>query len=89
MFVFSLLIILRTLCITFLFYLTGIPIPGSRTCERIEENAGGAECQISPDAIKAIRDLTENVEIAGDRYSGVHMSDVEGECLPLENWKGE
>jgi len=66
---------------------TWVPIPGSRTTERIEENAGGAECKLSPDAIKAIRDLTENVEVVGDRY--YDMGGVEGDCLPLEEWKGE
>jgi len=66
---------------------TWIPIPGSRTSERVEENAGGAECKLSPDAIKAIRDLTESVEVSGDRYPNIY--DVNSECLPLEEWKGE
>ncbi|EIN12474.1 Aldo/keto reductase, partial [Punctularia strigosozonata HHB-11173 SS5] len=46
---------------------TGIPIPGSRTPERIEENARGAELDLPAGAIKEIRDLTENAEVAGIR----------------------
>ncbi|EIN12485.1 Aldo/keto reductase [Punctularia strigosozonata HHB-11173 SS5] len=68
---------------------TWVAIPGSRTAERIEENARGAELVLPPEAIKEIRDLTENAEVVGARYPDSTIATVEGNCLPLKEWKGE
>ena len=65
----------------------GIPIPGCRTIERIEENAHGAEVELSAEAIKEIRELVDKAEVAGGRY-GAQFA-VEGNSLPLDQWKGE
>ena len=65
----------------------GIPIPGCRTIERIEENAHGAEVELSADAIKEIRELVDKAEVVGSRYGTQFV--VEGNCLPLDQWKGE
>lgn len=64
---------------------SGVAIPGSRSTERIEENARGAELQLSPEAVKEIRQLTEAAEPAGERYG----FDVAAETIPLSEWKGE
>ena len=69
--------------------LTVIPIPGCRTVERIEENAKGAELTLSAEDVKAIRKLSEDADVQGLRYPAAFMATVEGECLPLEQWKGE
>ena len=66
-----------------------IPIPGCRSSERVEENAGAAELQLAPDDIAAIRKLSENAEVKGTRYAGAMMKFVEGNCIPLNEWKGE
>lgn len=66
-----------------------IPIPGCRSSERVEENAGGAELQLAPDDVKAIRALSENAEVKGSRYAQPMMQFVEGHCIPLSEWKGE
>ena len=65
----------------------GIPIPGCRTIERIEENAHGAEVELSAEAIKEIRELVDKAEVVGSRYGTQFV--VEGNCLPLDQWKGE
>ncbi|EJC99943.1 Aldo/keto reductase [Fomitiporia mediterranea MF3/22] len=66
-----------------------IPIPGCRSAERIEENARGAEIQLSAEDVGTIRALSEAADIRGDRYPSAGMASVEGNCLPLEAWKGE
>jgi len=70
---------------------TWIPIPGSRTIERIEENARGAELKLSAEAIKEIRELVDKAEVAGGRNPSIDwvLAGVEGNCLPLAEWKGE
>jgi hypothetical protein len=69
----------------------GIPIPGSRTIERIEENARGAELELSVEAIKEIRELVDKAEVAGSRNPSLDwlLAGVEGNSLPLAEWKGE
>ena len=57
--------------------------------ERVEENAGGAEIQLTPDDVKAIRALVENADVRGQRYAIEHMAATEGNCIPLSEWKGE
>ena len=68
---------------------TVVPIPGCRTVERIEENARGAELSLSAEDVKAIRKLSEDADVQGLRYPDVFMQTVEGECIPLDQWKGE
>lgn len=66
-----------------------VPIPGCRSVERVEENAKGAEITLSPEDVKAIRKLSEEADVQGLRYPAAFMASVEGECLPLDQWKGE
>ena len=55
----------------------------------MEENAGGAELQLAPDDVNAIRKLSESAEVKGTRYPEAFMKAVEGNCIPLNEWKGE
>lgn len=66
-----------------------MPIPGCRSVERVEENAGGADLKLSPEDVKAIRKLAEEADVQGLRYPEAFMKSVEGDCLPLDQWKGE
>ncbi|THH06235.1 hypothetical protein EW145_g4223 [Phellinidium pouzarii] len=66
-----------------------VPIPGCRTVERVEENARGAELQLSQEDVKAIRALSEAADVQGGRYPPATLDTVEVECIPLEEWKGE
>lgn len=72
-----------------LIYLLDVPIPGCRSSERVEENAKGAENKLSTEDVKTIRELSEAADIQGERYGSVAMSVLEGNCIPLEQWKGE
>ncbi|KZP22590.1 Aldo/keto reductase [Athelia psychrophila] len=64
---------------------TWFAIPGSRTIARVDENAHGAEIQLTPEAVQEIRKLTEAAEVQGDRY-GFEFAQS---SLPLAEWKGE
>ncbi|KAJ8086659.1 hypothetical protein AAF712_001960 [Marasmius tenuissimus] len=70
---------------------TWIPIPGSRSVERVEDNAHAAELNLPADAIKAIRTLVDNAEIAGTRNRTLAWitAGMEGNCVKPEEWKGE
>jgi len=62
-----------------------VPIPGTRSPDRLEELAKGAELKISADDVKAIREVVENADVAGARYE----AEPQGDCIPLDKWKGE
>lgn len=66
-----------------------IPIPGSRSKERVEENAKGALLKLAPEDVQEIRRLCEAAEVAGERYPEMHLAATAGNCLPLDQWKGE
>ncbi|KAI5118752.1 hypothetical protein M0805_004838 [Coniferiporia weirii] len=66
-----------------------IPIPGCRSVARVEENAGGAELQLSPEDVKAIRALSEAADVQGSRYPDAFMFAVKGDCISQDEWKGE
>jgi aryl-alcohol dehydrogenase-like predicted oxidoreductase len=45
-----------------------VPIPGTRRLERLEENLGAAEVQLTRDELGEIEDATAAVEVQGGRY---------------------
>lgn len=45
-----------------------IPIPGTKSAVRMDENAASALLQLSDQEVQEIRTLAENVEIEGTRY---------------------
>ncbi|TDL15047.1 Aldo/keto reductase [Rickenella mellea] len=65
------------------------PIPGSRGIKRVEENAGGADIKITEEDVLAIRKLSEEADVGGERYPEMIMKTMEGNCIPLAEWKGE
>jgi aryl-alcohol dehydrogenase-like predicted oxidoreductase len=67
------------------------PIPGCKNAERLEENAKGAEIKLTEEEIKEIRNFAEEAEaqVSGDRYNQAASASLEGNCIPLEEWKGE
>ncbi|EJD06586.1 Aldo/keto reductase [Fomitiporia mediterranea MF3/22] len=68
-----------------------IPIPGSRSAERVEENARAAELasEMKPEDISAIRALVEAADVRGERLPEMYLKTINNECIPLEEWKGE
>jgi len=66
-----------------------IPIPGTKSVERLEENAKGAELKLSTEDVKELRKLSEEADVSGERYSEMGLSSVNVSCMPLSEWKGE
>ncbi|KAH8834808.1 NADP-dependent oxidoreductase domain-containing protein [Flagelloscypha sp. PMI_526] len=64
-----------------------VPIPGSRTPERLEENANSALLSLSPEDIKEIRNLVEAAEVCGSRNGEQGLARCYRDSLPLEQWK--
>ena len=45
-----------------------IPIPGTKSMSRMDENAASALLQLRQEEVQTIRSLAEKVEIEGSRY---------------------
>jgi aryl-alcohol dehydrogenase-like predicted oxidoreductase len=45
-----------------------VPIPGTRRLERLDENLGSAELELTPDDLAELDDATVSVQVEGDRY---------------------
>jgi aryl-alcohol dehydrogenase-like predicted oxidoreductase len=45
-----------------------VPIPGSRKLERLEENNGAVDIELSPDDLSEIEDAMSQIKVVGDRY---------------------
>lgn len=45
-----------------------VPIPGTRNLDRLEENLGGADVELTVDDLTAIRDAISAIDVQGDRY---------------------
>jgi aryl-alcohol dehydrogenase-like predicted oxidoreductase len=46
-----------------------VPIPGSRKLERLEENLGAAEVNLSPDDLREIKEAISGIIVQGNRYT--------------------
>jgi len=45
-----------------------VPIPGTRRLERLEENLGAADVELTPDDLAAIGAAADEITVVGDRY---------------------
>lgn len=45
-----------------------VPIPGTRKLERLEENLGAADIELTPEELRDLNDTLSKIEISGDRY---------------------
>ncbi|TFY54450.1 hypothetical protein EVJ58_g8859 [Rhodofomes roseus] len=66
-----------------------VPIPGTRTVERLEENAKAAEITLSSEDVKALKAVVEAADVRGGRFPEQFASLMNTECIPLSEWKGE
>ncbi|KZT70939.1 Aldo/keto reductase [Daedalea quercina L-15889] len=66
-----------------------IPIPGSRSAERLEENAEAAEIVLKDEDVKALREIVEAADVRGGRAPELFAHLMASECIPLSEWKGE
>lgn len=66
-----------------------IPIPGSRTIERLSENMESANLatKLSPEDVREIREWVDKADVQGSRYPSFFQRS--NECGKLEDWKGE
>ncbi|WNB90913.1 aldo/keto reductase [Bacillus sp. NEB1478] len=53
-----------------------VPIPGTRKLERLEENLGATEVELTPDELSDLNDALSKIEIAGDRYPAEYANRV-------------
>ena len=53
-----------------------VPIPGTRSIKRIDENARAASLPLSADDIADLNTLTDRVQVHGNRYNDHHMAFV-------------
>jgi aryl-alcohol dehydrogenase-like predicted oxidoreductase len=44
------------------------PIPGKRKLERLDENIGAADVELTPKELSDLNEALSKIEIAGDRY---------------------
>lgn len=66
-----------------------IPIPGTRSVERLEENAKAAEIKLSPEDVKEIRLVVEAADVQGARYPVQYLNGMKQTSIALSEWKGE
>jgi aryl-alcohol dehydrogenase-like predicted oxidoreductase len=45
-----------------------VPIPGTRKLERLEENLGAADVELTPKELSDLNDALSKIEISGERY---------------------
>jgi aryl-alcohol dehydrogenase-like predicted oxidoreductase len=45
-----------------------VPIPGSRKLERLEENIGAIDVELTPDDLSEIKNAMSKITVVGDRY---------------------
>jgi aryl-alcohol dehydrogenase-like predicted oxidoreductase len=45
-----------------------VPIPGTRKLERLEENLGALDVELTPEELSDLNDALSKIEISGDRY---------------------
>ncbi len=53
-----------------------VPIPGTRKLERLEENLGAAEVELTPEELNDLNDALSKIEISGDRYPAEYANRV-------------
>ncbi|KAI0725049.1 NADP-dependent oxidoreductase domain-containing protein [Fomitopsis betulina] len=66
-----------------------IPIPGTRTIERLAENAKSAEIVLKDEDVKALRAIVDVADVHGERIPGMFAHMMVADSIPLSEWKGE
>ena len=50
-----------------------VPIPGTKSLSRLEENIGASKVKLTPEELKEIRTELDKIDLRGDRYNEVNM----------------
>ena len=53
-----------------------VPIPGTRKLERLEENLGTVEVELTPEELHDLNDALSKIEISGERYPAEYANRV-------------
>lgn len=53
-----------------------VPIPGTRKLERLKENLGAAEVELTPEELHDLNDALSKIEISGERYPAEYANRV-------------
>ena len=53
-----------------------VPIPGTRSVTRLDENAAAATIQLSADTQARLRQILDSITVQGTRYPAQHMGAV-------------
>ncbi|MGA5692804.1 aldo/keto reductase [Cytobacillus pseudoceanisediminis] len=53
-----------------------VPIPGTRKLERLEENLGAAQVELTPEELSDLNDVLSKIEISGERYPAEYANRV-------------
>ncbi|CCM06803.1 uncharacterized protein FIBRA_09103 [Fibroporia radiculosa] len=66
-----------------------VPIPGTRSVQRLEENAKGGEIQLKDEDVKALGVAIDTVGMRCPRFPEGFIYAWSDSCIPLSEWKGE
>jgi aryl-alcohol dehydrogenase-like predicted oxidoreductase len=50
-----------------------VPIPGTTKLERLEENLGAANVELTTEEVQRLGEASSEVKLKGDRYSPFHL----------------
>jgi aryl-alcohol dehydrogenase-like predicted oxidoreductase len=51
-----------------------VPIPGTTRLDRLDENLGATEVELSPEDVRAIEDASSKIKLEGARYPAYHQT---------------
>ncbi|TCD61457.1 hypothetical protein EIP91_008414 [Steccherinum ochraceum] len=68
---------------------TWVPIPGTRSVKRLEENARAADIKISEEDLKLLNEVVDAADVKGDRFPPEFAHMFIRDCIPLSEWHGE
>lgn len=66
-----------------------VPIPGTKSVKRLEENAKAAEIVPKEEDVKALREAVDGADVKGERYPAEYQALMQDECIELSEWNGE
>ncbi|PCH39372.1 Aldo/keto reductase [Wolfiporia cocos MD-104 SS10] len=66
-----------------------VPIPGTKTADRLEENAKAAEIQLADEDVRELRAAIDAADVQGTRYAPQYLASMKIDSIPLSEWKEE
>ena len=66
-----------------------VPIPGSKSVARLDENASAAKITLTEDDFKALDEAVASADVKGARKPTMPDYFSNDSCIPLSEWKGE